>query len=291
MSNGLINESPLLVFRSLAVKIGLNESILLQQVHFWILQTQERHEEKKFFEDRWWVYNSIPQWREHNFPFWSERTIQRIIKNLMGKGLLIRKEQVNDDAPGGVQIWYSIDYAVLEQANMGGGDNLSPGCGQVVTTFTENTTKTTKDSSGAKKQRQSAPRKPRQPDPWIDTIAEHVFNAQPGTPQVSAIAGRAAQIKKWCMGQDVKIGPRTIDGCDLPVTPADIQAWATEWRAGKRIGVPQGLERFVQYFYEWRRVVEDNRRREAKHKDEELDDSLLRALKVNMEARGLTYHE
>ena len=36
----LISEPPLQVLPSLAVKIGLNEAIVLQQIHYWLLKWQ-----------------------------------------------------------------------------------------------------------------------------------------------------------------------------------------------------------------------------------------------------------
>lgn len=41
MSKLLISESPLLVLPSLAETIGLNEAIVLQQIHFWT--SKEKH--------------------------------------------------------------------------------------------------------------------------------------------------------------------------------------------------------------------------------------------------------
>ena len=44
MSKLLINERPIMILPTLAVKIGLNESIMLQQVHYWLLTSS--HEKK-----------------------------------------------------------------------------------------------------------------------------------------------------------------------------------------------------------------------------------------------------
>ena len=48
----LISEPPLQVLPSLAVKIGLNEAIILQQVHYWLLKSNNIRDGYK------WVYNS-----------------------------------------------------------------------------------------------------------------------------------------------------------------------------------------------------------------------------------------
>src|SRR5688572_12586139 len=78
----LIDESPLQVLPSLAVAIGLNEAIVLQQVHYWIKTS--KHE----FDGRRWIYNTLEAWHSQ-FPFFSVRTIQRIFERLRDSGLLL----------------------------------------------------------------------------------------------------------------------------------------------------------------------------------------------------------
>jgi len=54
-SSLLINESPLQVLPSLAVLVGLNEAIVLQQTHYWIkmgLQLHKRMARKLSFLER-----------------------------------------------------------------------------------------------------------------------------------------------------------------------------------------------------------------------------------------------
>ena len=80
----LISEPPLQVLPSLAEKIGLNEAIVLQQLHYWIQNTKSKG---KIINGEKWIYNSYSDWKE-NFPFWSERTIQRIFINLEKIGVV-----------------------------------------------------------------------------------------------------------------------------------------------------------------------------------------------------------
>ena len=96
----LINEDPLQVLPSLAVAIGLNEAIALQQLHYWLRKSKNLRD-----DGRKWVYNSYGEWAE-NFPFWSERTIQRAFLELEKRKLIIV------DTPGGRdrRKWYTIDY-------------------------------------------------------------------------------------------------------------------------------------------------------------------------------------
>lgn len=102
----LLNEYPLLVFPSLACLIGLNESILLQQIHYWLDKSSHQHNEKP------WVYNTYEAWHEQ-FPFWSISTIRRSIGNLEKCGLLVTGNF--NHAGFDNTKWYTIDYAELDR--------------------------------------------------------------------------------------------------------------------------------------------------------------------------------
>lgn len=105
MSRLLIYEEPLLVLPGLAVEIGLNEALFLQQVHYWIQKSKHEYDGKK------WVYNTYDGWAEQ-FPFWSVRTLQRIVSSLEKKELLITGNY-NKIAIDKTK-WYTIDYQKLE---------------------------------------------------------------------------------------------------------------------------------------------------------------------------------
>jgi len=57
----------------LAELIGLNEAIVLQQVHYWLEKTDFEAKGKK------WVYNTIEQWKEQ-FPFFSSKNHRKNLK-------------------------------------------------------------------------------------------------------------------------------------------------------------------------------------------------------------------
>jgi|GEM_PF-1287032 len=80
----LINEPPLQVLPTLAKTIGLNEAIVLQQIHYWL----HPQVNKNYFGNRYWVYNTYGQWQKQ-FPFFSERTLRRTVKNLEASKLLV----------------------------------------------------------------------------------------------------------------------------------------------------------------------------------------------------------
>lgn len=106
----LINEPPLQILPSLAVAIGLNEAIVVQQVHYWLgLSANTR-------DGRVWVFKTYPEWRAE-FPFWSEDTIGRTIRKLESAGLLLSTDKYNQIATDRTK-WYSIDYDVLDNRGL-----------------------------------------------------------------------------------------------------------------------------------------------------------------------------
>src|SRR5690554_4175288 len=82
MSRLLINEEPLQVLPGLAEKIGLNEAIVLQQLHYWLSRSTQVKEGEK------WVYNTYDEWCAQ-FPFWSKATVRRVFTSLEKQGLII----------------------------------------------------------------------------------------------------------------------------------------------------------------------------------------------------------
>lgn len=115
MSKLLINEHPLQVLPGLATAIGLNEAILLQQIHYW-LQTSKHH-----LDGRRWIYNSVPKWQEQ-FPFWSESTIRRTLNSLRKQQLIDVTDQYNK-MPMDKTLWYTINYEALNRVTIPSGQN------------------------------------------------------------------------------------------------------------------------------------------------------------------------
>ena len=82
----LFNENPLVILPELATKVGLNESIVLQQINYWLNENEKAR--RNFKDCHYWCYNSYKEWQT-NFPFWSESTIKRTISKLENCGLII----------------------------------------------------------------------------------------------------------------------------------------------------------------------------------------------------------
>lgn len=105
MNKLLIDDYPIQVLPKLAEQIGLNEAIILQQMHYWLNTSKHTHDGKK------WIYNSFPSWQEQ-FPFWSVITIKRAVYSLEKKELLHvgNYNKVGFDKTK----WYSINYETVE---------------------------------------------------------------------------------------------------------------------------------------------------------------------------------
>lgn len=105
MSKLLLDESPILVLPSLATKVGLNEAIFIQQLHYWLKESNNIRDDYK------WIYNTYEDWQEQ-FPFWSISTIRRIITKLEKANLIIignyNKMKIDNTK------WYRINYPLLE---------------------------------------------------------------------------------------------------------------------------------------------------------------------------------
>lgn len=107
----LLNESPLVVQPSLAVLLGLNEALVLQQIHYWLNPKFN----KNYEEGRHWVHKTYRQWTME-LPFFSEKTMRRVITNLERQGLLLSRSlarRFNRTKS------YTIDYEVLEDLSQG----------------------------------------------------------------------------------------------------------------------------------------------------------------------------
>ena len=110
-SSLLIDETPLQVLPTLAVSIGLNEAIFIQQLH-WLL----RHSGKVVAgQEGRWVYNTANEWHD-KYPFWSIATIKRIVAALKEKNL-IKVGRFNKMAIDQTR-WYSIDYDELQKLEL-----------------------------------------------------------------------------------------------------------------------------------------------------------------------------
>lgn len=106
----LFNDEPITINRLAAKVIGLNEAIVIQQIHYWL--EINRKAKINYFDDRTWSYNSINKWQRESFDFWSVDTVKRTFTKLVKSKILITgnyNEHKYDKT-----IWYSIDYEKLD---------------------------------------------------------------------------------------------------------------------------------------------------------------------------------
>ena len=81
----LLDEPPLIILPSLAHGFGLNEAIVMQQLHFLLRYPKNG---KKLADGKRWIFNTYRQWQEM-FPFWTEITIKRIFRKLERTGVVV----------------------------------------------------------------------------------------------------------------------------------------------------------------------------------------------------------
>ena len=115
MSKLLIHEAPLQVLPTLAVKLGVNEAMVLQQLHYWLNRSS------KIINEKPWIYNTYQDWLKQ-FPFWSHKTMQRILLSLEERGLV---ESANHNPKKSDKTkWYTINHTQLDKLERGA--NASP---------------------------------------------------------------------------------------------------------------------------------------------------------------------
>lgn len=99
----LLKTRPQIVIPELAVRLGLTEALLLQQVQYWLSETTSGIE----YQGRRWIYNTLEEWC-NQFPYLSESTIKRGFTSLKKVGVL-NVEQINKRAHDRTN-YYSINY-------------------------------------------------------------------------------------------------------------------------------------------------------------------------------------
>lgn len=107
MTKLLIADHPLQVLPRLAAEIGLNEAIVLQQIHYWLEKSPHVHRQQK------WVYNTMDDWLAQ-FPWIkSRKTLANYFAALADRHLLVTGN-FNRSKFDRTK-WYSIDYRTLQE--------------------------------------------------------------------------------------------------------------------------------------------------------------------------------
>ena len=142
MSRLLIDEPHLQVLPSLAREIGLNEAIMLQQMHYWLIKSS--HE----FEGVKWFYKTLEDWQTE-FPFWSAMTIRRTLTNLE-KQKVIRIGNFNKKKFDKTK-WYTIEYQCVNRRCVQNEQTMcsscTDGCVQFEQTYTRDYQESTAENN------------------------------------------------------------------------------------------------------------------------------------------------
>ena len=104
---------------AVAEMYGVDGAVFISRLQFWIEKNaaNDRH----YHEGRYWTYNSLRA-MEKLFPFWSRRQIERIVKNLKDKGVLLTANYARDSYDR--TLFYALDESKLPISPFGG--DLSP---------------------------------------------------------------------------------------------------------------------------------------------------------------------
>jgi hypothetical protein len=94
----------------LAKAVGVNEAIMIHQIHHWLRINKEQG--RNYEDGRYWTYNTLEAWSERDFKFWSKSTIQRVLGSLKAKGLVLTA--IHNKKGYDRTTWYSLDYDALE---------------------------------------------------------------------------------------------------------------------------------------------------------------------------------
>ncbi|HBE9179227.1 TPA: hypothetical protein KNH08_002103 [Serratia fonticola] len=253
---------PLVVNPELAVRIGLNEAIVLQQVNYWL----EEKEQGVMHQGRRWVFNSYEAWGQQ-FPFWSVDTVKRAFTSLVKQGCL-DAEKLNK-AQRDQTNYYSINHkceALMDEGDMpqsngancpDGEGKLPPSSGaecpvligakcpdvptEITTETTTEITTKTRARSAAKKTSLDFSQFPTQPSPevWADYEKHRKAKRAPITQTVLNLLAKELTIA-------VNAG-WTVDNALAEAMSAGWQGLKGEWllnRSGSSTGrMPAQLNR------------------------------------------------
>lgn len=99
-------EKVFVVVPELARKVGLDEAIFLQQLHYELqVKSIERDGHK-------WMYRTLKGWTEV-FSFWGFDKVKRLVMKLEKKGLIVTTDQYNKLKMDRTK-WYRINYTEIE---------------------------------------------------------------------------------------------------------------------------------------------------------------------------------
>lgn len=297
-ASNLLDEHPLLVYKSLAKALGINKAIIFQELHFLLNATKTAKRKYNFVDDCWWVYNSYDEWREDYFPWLSKGAIKRMFIELEEAGLVLSMQGVKQKSDR--KKWYSIDYATWEQfVTMMGtksdhdtseqnepmdDNNLSQSKStksadeeseistetstEVSTEIKDNTTAIAvvpapvSDSQPLENSDLEEKPEPSRPkNELFDAVAEHVFGIAPDQ-LILKEGGRVGPIAAWLSGKSdgIKRGSKkeVVGTISAPAKPEHVALFASYWKTTNPTANVP-LD-FVKFVEAWRKWASSQRR-------------------------------
>lgn len=104
----IMHDKPLMVYKELAVMLGINQALILQQLRYLMDSQEEVENEYVFIDGRWWVYHSYAQWKTKHFPWLSDGTIKNAFLKMEQDGYVLTMQSVKHKSDR--RKWYTIDF-------------------------------------------------------------------------------------------------------------------------------------------------------------------------------------
>lgn len=98
-------KKPLLIDTELAEILGLQPSIILNQIDYWVKKNEKK--KQNFFNGMYWSYNTYEQWREQ-FRFWkTKKSVSNWVRALVREGFLLKRR-------GKYRTWITVNYERIQ---------------------------------------------------------------------------------------------------------------------------------------------------------------------------------
>jgi hypothetical protein len=146
------------IIPELAAEIGLNESIILLQLAFWIASTNHQ------VDGEFWTFQSVRDMQQKAFPYWSLDTINRVVNTLAEKNYVKVRDDLNP-RKGDNTRWFALNVERLRTLRSVSvvavlGVRKSDGVSEDQTPLYEDRTPPSEDRTGVYENRTTIPETP-----------------------------------------------------------------------------------------------------------------------------------
>lgn len=218
MNKLLIDDHPIQVLPKLAVEIGLNEAIFVQQLHYWI-----NGRSGKFIQGKKWVYNTYKDWEEQ-FPFWSNATVRRVINSCEKQEMIITSSAYNRAGFDKTK-WYTVNYEHINRLSNSIAQNEQRACSKRATAFAQNEQPNTIDYQETTTETTNKTYSPAEAEPRIPykEIVDHLNKAV------------GSQYRHTTSKTQALIKARFKEGFDLEDFKQVVEIKAKQWKNDKEM--------------------------------------------------------